>query len=69
MKNSSIVLVLTNNTYVCVMFNVYVYVCVMFNVYVYVCVVYVFKYLFINNVASRVNLLFFAGGPESVRAL
>ena len=59
MKNSSIVLVLTNNTYVCVMFNVYVY----------VCVVYVFKYLFINNVASRVNLLFFAGGPESVRAL
>ena len=59
MKNSSIVLVLTNNTYVFVMFNVYVYVCVM-------CV---FKYLFINNVASRINLLFFAGCPGSVRAL
>lgn len=58
MKNS-IVLVLTNNTYVCVMFNVYAYVCVM-------CV---FEYLFINNVASRINRLFFAGGPESVRAL
>ena len=51
MRNSSIVLVLTNNTYVCVMFNVYVYVCVM-------CV---FKYLFINNVVSRINLLFLQG--------
>ena len=31
----------------------------MFNVYVYVCVMCVFKYLYINNMASRINVLFF----------